>query len=88
MWMPVLPMERSLMRSSVALRLICAAIAESVMLSSMRMTFLWADISFVETFTGPLRTFIMPGRPNRPPGPPRPIMPGRPCCPGRMPPRC
>ena len=44
------------------------------MFSSIRMTFLCADISFVETFTGPLRTFIMPGRP-RPPGPPRPIMP-------------
>ena len=54
------------MRSSVALRLIFAAMPESVMFSSMRMTFLCADISFVETLTGPRRIGCMPGRPRPP----------------------
>ena len=82
---PVMPMPRRRMRSSVALRLIFAAMPESVMFSSMRMTFLCSDISLVETLTGPRRIGCMPGRP-RPPMPPRPIMPPGPrCWPGRMP---
>ncbi len=59
----VVPMERSFMRSSVALRLIFAAIAESVMFSSMRMTFLWAPISCA-VFTVGRRGIICPGRPR------------------------
>ena len=59
------------------------------MFSSMRMTFLCADISCVETLPGPLRTLhATPGRPRPHRRRRAPIMaPGRPAAPGRMSPR-
>ena len=49
MWTLLMPIDRSFMRSSVALRLIFWAIVWSVTSLSMRMTFLCALISCVET---------------------------------------
>ena len=66
MWTLLMPIDRSFIRSSVALRLIFWAIVWSVTSLSMRMTFLCALISWVETIAG-LRGCIGPPM-RRPPG--------------------
>ena len=63
-----MPIERSLTRSSVAFRLMRWAIVWRVMSLSMRMTFLWALISCVETIAG-LRGCMGPDMRRRCSGP-------------------